>query len=259
MAIPTTKSPDAILNELGISVPDEIRLEAIAAYCGATVIYDVLDGCEAQILGHGDRAIITVNNASPRPRQRFSIAHELGHWMHDRGRVAFACTESKLLHEWDNLNPERRANRYAAELLLPSFLFIPRAKKQPVTFATVRQLARTFESSLTATAIRFVELGGYPSVVVCTDRTGRRWFAASPIVPRALWPSKILGRGTLAAQLLAGMKVCEPQLVDSNEWVSHRDAYRYCIHEDSIMYHQDTVITLLWWKDESQLLDLTED
>ena len=87
-------SADQLIEELGIAEPNEIDIEAIAQYCGATIVYESLKGCEARILGTDTRAIITVNSDSPRARQRFSGGHELGHWMRDRGKAAFACTES---------------------------------------------------------------------------------------------------------------------------------------------------------------------
>src|SRR5229473_755209 len=106
------RSPSALLEELGITEPWDIHVEAIAEYCGATIVYEPLKGCEARIIGHGDRAIITVSSTSLRERQRFSGAHELGHWMGDRGKVAFACVEMVFAAEWGEENPEVRANRY---------------------------------------------------------------------------------------------------------------------------------------------------
>jgi hypothetical protein len=152
------KSPAALLEELGVSEPQDIKIEAIAEYCDATIVYEPLKGCEARILGHGERAIITVNSASLRERQRFSGAHELGHWMRDRGKIAFACAEMVFAAEWGEENPEARANRYAADLLLPPPLFSRRAKNREMTFATVRDLAKDFQTSLTATAIRLVTI-----------------------------------------------------------------------------------------------------
>src|SRR2546427_1959685 len=121
-------APDMVLEELGIRDPEDIKIEAIAEHCGATILYERLEGAEARILGYGERAIITVNGAAPRARQRFSGAHELGHWMCDRGKIAFACTDRSFTREWLDDNPERRANQYAAELLLPQKMFSPRAK-----------------------------------------------------------------------------------------------------------------------------------
>src|ERR1017187_10341105 len=97
-------APAALLDELGITGPSEIILEAIAYRCHATIVYEPLTGCEARILGNDKEAIVTVNSNAPRERQRFSAAHELGHWMRDRGKVAFACTERTLLGEWNDDN-----------------------------------------------------------------------------------------------------------------------------------------------------------
>lgn len=260
MSTRTHKSADSLLDELGIAEPDEIQIEAIAEYCDATIVYELLTGCEARILGSWDRAIITVNQRSSRARQRFSAAHELGHWMYDRGRIAFACTEAKLIRGWDDANPERRANRYAAELLLPRNMFVARARNCPITHESAARLAREFETSLTATAIRLVELGSYPSMVVCNDTDGRKWFSRSPIVPRTLMPRPMPGKGSLAAALLSGaMRSSGPEDVDADEWISHPDAHRYCLHEDSVRVTEGLVLTLLWWRDERQILDLEDD
>jgi hypothetical protein len=69
--------------------------QAIAYACGATILPQPLTGCQANIIGFGDRAIITVNSKSIRTRQRFSSGHEPGHWMKDRGQNAFGCLDSQ--------------------------------------------------------------------------------------------------------------------------------------------------------------------
>ncbi len=76
-----------VLKELGVTEPSEIDVDAIAWSLGVRVKYRPLDGCEARITGNGDKAIITVNSRSSRRRKRFSVAHELGHWKYDRGRI----------------------------------------------------------------------------------------------------------------------------------------------------------------------------
>lgn len=254
------KSPATLLDELGIREPEDIAIEAIAQHCGATILYQQLQGSEARIVGYGDRAIITVNDAAARGRQRFSGAHELGHWMCDRGKIAFSCTESTLVREWSDDNPELRANQYAVELLLPEVMFVGRAKNQEMTFDTVRDLAKLFETSLTATAIRLVEFGSFTAMLVCSDRERRRWFKRGPDVPDALWPHSRLNRLTIAYDLLHGNDV-PPGSVDvgADGWLEHRDASRYSIREDSVRITEGLILTLLWWRDERQLVDLDED
>ncbi len=252
------KSPKALLSELGITEPRDIQIEAIAQYCGATIVYEALSGCEARILGLGDQAIITIRKNSPRERQRFSAGHELGHWMRDRGKIAFQCQGKDFTVEWNEDNPERRANRYATELLLPDFMFAPRARNRPITFQTVQELASEFKTSLTATAIRLVELGSFPAMIVCNGLERRHWFIRGEDVPAFLWPVQKPERGTLAYSLLNGqiVKSREPIEVYADSWITHSDSHKYRIVEDSLKVSGDLVVTLLWWKDERQLLNL---
>lgn len=255
-----TKTAGQILAELGIREPGDLDIEAIAQYCGATVRYGPLSGCEARIIGFRDRAIITINENSWRGRQRFSGGHELGHWMCDRGRVAFQCDYASYVRGWWAANPETRANRFASELLLPLSMFTPRARGLPVNFATVRKLAAVFEMSLTSTAIRLVEYGGLPAMLVCNNAQKREWFAASSGVKGRLWPLERPEQETSAFSLLKerSRRAAEPKDVRCDHWINHPRADRYWIKEDSLRLKEGSVLSLLWWEDEKQLLDLDE-
>lgn len=249
--------PADLLEELAISGPEEISVEAIAQYCRATVVYEDLDGCEAQILGKGDRAIITVKRGVSTARQRFSVAHELGHWMLDRGKLAaFTCSDRTFVSEWDREgsgNPERRANRFAAELLLPAKFFKADALGRDVTLQSVTDLAELYKTSFTATAIRLVELGPLPSMLVCTDQGRRRWFARGQDV--TLWPVRELHAQSAAYDLLSGAAPVGPMEVAADLWIDHPAAARYVVVEDSRVV-REFVLTLLWWKDQDQLMQL---
>ena len=255
------RKPKDLLDELGIIEPSDIDIEAIAEYCGATVLYQSLEGAEARIIGHGDRAIISVNDASTRGRQRFSVGHELGHWAWDRGKIAFSCDDKKFVGEWTGNGKESVANRYSSDLLLPVHMFKPAADKKPVIFESVRTLADSFQTSLTATAIRLIQHGSFPSMVVCSNTAGRKWFVRSPELEEVnLWPRRGLSKDSLAFGLLRGMKSANaPEDVDADAWIDHRDAGDYIVKEDSVKITPDLVLTLLWWKNESQLRDLLDD
>jgi Zn-dependent peptidase ImmA (M78 family) len=254
------RAPAKLLHEMGITEPEDIWLEAIAEHCDATIIYQPIEGAEARLLGYKDRAIITVNSKSSIGRQRFSGGHELGHWLLDRGQVSFSCTAKMFAGEWRENNPERRANLYATELLLPEFMFKPRAKNKPVTFAVVEELAGVFKMSLTATAIRLVEHGSFPAMIVCNELGNRKWFMRGPDVPKDLWPLEQPGRDSVAFGLLRGeAKVIGPVEVYADQWIDHPDSHRYGIVEDSAKLSGNLILSLLWWKNERQLLDLETD
>jgi hypothetical protein len=114
---------ERLLQELGITEPGEIVLEAIAFYLGARVRYRKLEGCEARIIGCNDSAIITIAKDCADRRKRFSLAHEIGHWTHHKGQTLVCRVEESLPQ--GRMSPERVANNYAADLLMPRYLFGP--------------------------------------------------------------------------------------------------------------------------------------
>ena len=154
---------ERLLQSLGITEPGEIDLEAIAFHLNARVRYRPLDGCEARIIGLSDTAIITVKDTSSSRRRRFSIAHELGHWRYDRGKMLVCRVEE--LHPRDQFSPERAADNYAADLIMPRYIFQPIARSYAkLNFKTVKAIADVFDTSWTATAIRLVESGHSPAI-----------------------------------------------------------------------------------------------
>jgi Zn-dependent peptidase ImmA (M78 family) len=251
------RSPFEILSDLGITEPVDIDIEAIAEECGATIRYSHLSGCAARIMGFKNRAIITIEENTSRPRQRFSAGHELGHWMRDRGQVAFRCQSENFVREWSTENPETRANRFASDLLLPARMFRARLQKMPVTFESVRQLAAIFTMSLTATSIRLVEYGELPAVLVCNGPQKREWFVSNGEVKGKIWLEERPGKGSIAEALLRGERTdSSPREVRSDAWFNDRNAANHWVHEDSLLTSDGSVLSLLWWKDESQLIEI---
>ena len=50
-----------------------------------------------------------------------------------------------------------------------------------------------------------------------------------------------------------------PADVDSDVWFTHEDAHKYVVREDSLKITSDLVLSILWWKDESQILALEDE
>jgi hypothetical protein len=259
MVDPNT-SPEQLLEVLGINDSTDLDIAAIAYYCGATLLYEPLTGCEANIVGYGDKAIITVNSNSLPGRQRFSAGHELGHWMRDRGQSAFGCTGTQIESEWTANNPETRANRFASDLLLPKSLFAPLAKNRSVALDTVRDLATIFKMSLTATAIRLVEIGSFPALLAYYERGDRKWFKRPRGIPEALWPLARLSSSSVTGQMLSDPYATEAEGdVRADRWFEHPKADRYYLRESCFRIRDESTISILWWEDEKQIIDLEEE
>lgn len=98
-------------------------------------------------------------------RRRWTIAHEIGHWvMHaDRGSHASyerGCAPDDLDNEADPVATEREANDFANELLMPEELIATRAAECGFNVAL---LAERFEVSLRALELRLLRLDLLPA------------------------------------------------------------------------------------------------
>jgi len=93
-------------------------------------------------------------------RQRFSIAHEIGHYVKRHNTVV----DMAFSGEWSNVNPfeERQANAFAAQLLMPEdwvrrdFMKLESSKAD---FVRSQELAWKYDVSEQAMWIRLLELG----------------------------------------------------------------------------------------------------
>jgi hypothetical protein len=126
---------------------------------------------------------------------------------------------------------------------------------------TVRELGRTFQMSLTATAIKLVRFGSFPSMLVYYENGERKWFIPSAEdLPKRLWPSKRPNKGTVTEGVLSDDT--NQEIVDdvrADKWFDVPNAARYYVRESCFRSGPDSIITLLWWEDEAQIIDLEEE
>lgn len=245
---------ERLLKSLGVSDPKEIELEDIAFDQGAEVRYCDLSGCEADILGYGHKAIISIDRKQGQARQRFSIAHELGHWHFHRGK--------KLRCRVEGYEPrhkqlaERTANKYAASLLMPHYLLIPRANgHKRLTFKLVEQFAREFSTSISAMAIRLVEADIWPVMLVCHTRAGRRWFTQAPMFHRRWFPQDRLDSESSAFDVVFGQSEGDshPRIIGADAWFDRSESRKFEIFEQSMRTGDNEVLALLTMKDERMM------
>lgn len=239
-----------ILHDLVIEKPEDISLDLIAAHLGVKVVYERQNNCAAYIVGVGNRAVISVDSGAKRERQRFSIGHELGHWIHDRGKQIFHCHEDDLQQRWKSQHVEARANRFASELLLPPKMFVPLAENLEVTIKTLRELCEIFRTSMAATAIRFIESSSYTCAVCFVAKGECKWTARSEFFPESLRLRDRPGQSTFA-----GRKKSQSGLVAVSQWLVHADLSAGQIYEDTVyMPSYDSSLSLLWWRENGPII-----
>ena len=246
---------EALVAELGIMRPEDLDVDAIAFDAGVEVTYQSLAGCEASLVGFKNRAIATVNPSGSRGRERFSVAHEVGHWKLHRGQ-SFRC---RVDEPGENLaankTVEKEADTFASHLLMPGPLFNPmvKAASRP-GFKQLGDIAAQFDTSLMATALRLANINTLPTIVACYGSSGLRWHVAAQDVPRRWWLKRLLDEDSFAYDLMNHGKPCNylgKQPADA--WFDNDDAGQYEVFEQSIPSISGTILVLLYLADEEML------
>ena len=113
-------------------------------------------------------------------RQRFTLAHEMGHYLlPDQQDLTEPCGKVQI-ESWDETlaKPERDANQFAAEILMPRSLVRSFLRESP-RFSHVEHIAQTCETSLTASAYRPAELSSFRVAMVWSQAQRVRWYKPS--------------------------------------------------------------------------------
>ena len=165
------KTAKGLLAELDIQAPP-VPVHQLARHRGARIVR--VEGDEGDIDGFlyrdDGKVVIGVNRNQASVRQRFTIAHELGHLLlHESGEPSQVYVDrgfrvrlrSGVSSEGTDLH-EMEANRFAAELLMPlDFLRVDLEGREFDLAADheLRELAKRYGVSTQALAIRLNGLG----------------------------------------------------------------------------------------------------
>ena len=111
----------------------------------------------------GTDKIISLNTADNQGHKRFTLAHELSHYIFDfNPRVMASYSNTYITYEADK-PIEKDANRFAANLLMPEKIFIKEYKRLKEEglglYDIVGKLSEEFLVSAKAIEKRFVEVG----------------------------------------------------------------------------------------------------
>ena len=168
----------SLLEKYGYTRPGDLVLEDLAFALGIRVRTRPMDNIEGRLLRVGSLGIIQVNSRADPNRQRFSIAHEIGHWeLHPTIQQKF-CTASDML-DYLRSPEEVEANHFAASLLLPKKWIPKNVLNEDPGFNQVESLANCLGASFTCSARRYVELTSQPVVLVSSSKGQVDWSVCS--------------------------------------------------------------------------------
>ncbi len=136
-----------------------VRLGAIAQHLGVKVLLSTLPrGISGQIGQEDGTFVIKVNRHEAKHRQRFTLAHELAHYLLHRELIVAegGWSENVLLRSGQPANVEYEANRLASDLVIPSAQLLKATEDYsgPMTSEVIEDLARRFGVSTAAMEIK---------------------------------------------------------------------------------------------------------
>ncbi|PWV46215.1 ImmA/IrrE family metallo-endopeptidase [Chitinophaga sp. S165] len=237
------------------------RLDAIADMEDLQISYDSYENAfDGMLVMDGNYWHIHIDNdggnGQGTRKGRFTLAHELAHYIIDEHQRGIACGEFLHASKFDvnRSDPrEREADHFASVLLMPAQRF--RAVKTPRKFSadTIIQLSEEFQTSFLSTVQRFCEIGTHSVCVVFSQNNIVKWYRKSVDFPD--WAFRFKIGQTLPSTTIAGefysdrqIKYTKPEEMDPSIWFYDKwsvsgKMHEQCYYSDSYGY----VISILWF------------
>jgi Zn-dependent peptidase ImmA (M78 family) len=214
-----------LLEELGITELPVISQDL----CGILDIFYIettfesIDGL--LIIDPNRKTLIGVNSEiREQGRKNFTCAHEIGHLcMDSQNQSEFYCSRDVIESFKLKIHPfELEANKFAAELLMPQFIFQPLVSARQPGWDSIKELAALSQTTLTATAKRFVDLTDYSCAVIFSEKRVISWFHPSKEF-RAYIDMGIISRESIAHSVFGGSVPPDGfEVVQASCWLSGR-------------------------------------
>jgi hypothetical protein len=236
-----------------------LPIDDVAKACGieeiSLVDTDAFEGCllQDEVKSRGG---IFIRASSPLYRRRFTVGHELGHFVNLRhvtpsGQDRFTCTTEYLREQGKSANPrlgiEAQANEFAACLLMPKAHIPKNLFRGSPEIARILELHRLCDVSKEAAARRYVELHGDDFAVVFSENGKFKYAAPSTDFPRIdLRAGQELFRKTLTREFDGSEgDVSDQEEADPAWWLLDRDVKRWAMWEEVLVQRNGHRLTLL--------------
>lgn len=261
----------ALLKELDITDISMLEhLEAICLHRGLYVKKEPIEGAEGRIVynsGNGEiKAVATVsNNESYESRTKFSIAHEFGHYeIHkDQDLICNAYAMNEWYSKEKSRQIEAEANYFASEFLMPTMFVRAKVEKAVPSIEVIKALSDEFKTSLTASAIKYIENTSEACALVFYDKSNINFHISSKLFKdQKYWISNgPINKDTYAFDLVNGRTT--PNMMSDvafDSWVDisgkpesiKEKLSEKSIKEQSMFFpNLNKGISLLWAKDKS--------
>lgn len=281
MELEDHKTPSDVVEEILRQNPDltyPTPLERFVELAGIESISELTtDGFEGMLITNPEKsrgAIMVKAGVSPR-RRRFTVAHELGHFLLPWHRQQkFSCKSSDIkdsafsrTNSTEQVNIEVEANAFASELLMPSSAFKSFIDDfETPTLQNLTTLSDTFDVSFEATVHRYKALSDKPLAFVFSHHNVVRYWVKTQEMPYMLKVRKDQALPSRSSSRNEGIAVSEFETVAAHIWFEpHSElALPRNIVEQTIHQSAGYKVTLLYVEnlfglEYDQSVDFTDD
>jgi Zn-dependent peptidase ImmA (M78 family) len=241
---------DAIVQQ-NPNLPIPVPLEALATLAGISKIEAFAsEGFAGALITNAEKSdgAIFFSSNDPRPRQRFTIGHELGHFLLPWHRQSqFQCKPQDMTFA-ANAEWEIQANQFSAELLIPKALIIKRIRQLgSPDLEHILNLAPAFETSFEMTARRYVELNEYPCAIVFSKDNVVRYSVWSEFFEQRLCVRKGTALPSKSPSRLSGGAVDDWDEIEAYWWLQEQGGTTVpeSIYEQTLRQDNGYKVTLL--------------
>lgn len=177
-----------LLLEIGFEEITDIPMDIFVAGLGATLIEIPLKNSDGKIVRGNSKTLIKINSEIQfEERKRFTIAHEIGHFLLHSKLELEVHNENYNTLNWYNTAlhqakkgiQEWEANDFASELLMPEELIRKETFRKKFSPELLKELSLKFKTSLTSTIYRLLSLDIYPLFVVFINKGVVRYWSKS--------------------------------------------------------------------------------
>lgn len=215
---------------------------------------EILDGLEGLLLTDTTRSqgMILANASRGERRARFSIAHEIGHFLMERhvlsAGMGFHCSASDMREQRmkdRHQRQEAEANQFAIGLLAPTYKLGATLAEDP-DIRPIHTLATALDLSIEATMRRYIALSDHPLCAVWTHNGQVRTIARGKTFPwLPLKKGSSLPRTSFAKAHCAGGSPGVSKMRETNAlgWLNKPDTELY---EQTRVGKNGHALTLLW-------------
>lgn len=257
------KLAKAVIEQLGdIALPIPVR-EIAAALDIAEIKPITASDFEGGLITFDDKSsgCILINENSPRRRQRFTIGHELGHYLnpwHNLGSGGqFMCKAQDMFVSGspagERQKMEVEANQFSAELLMPTkFIRSDIKRLRSPEIDHIVSLADKYDVSKESMGRRYLEFQDEPCAVVFSKNGIVSYTVKGSYFPQlAVWrEGDNIPQNTLTRSYLARSGTSSTWEEHASDiWLSNSKKYE-SVHEQVLVQDDGYRITLLTLGDE---------